>query len=101
MARGGNVNVGFSTMDFGDGKWSVRKKQFLRMVCLFETVFFTLGGTSLAPIYFAVSNRVPQSPPSMEVGGKYFIIFTYDVLTIISITKLSANYHRTITKMSL
>ena len=54
--EGGNVNVGFSTMDFGDGKWSVRKMRFLRMVCLFETVFLTLGGTSLAPIYFSVTS---------------------------------------------
>ena len=55
-------------MDFGDGKWSVRKKRLLRMVCLFETVFLTLGGKSLASIYFSVTSWVPYSPPSILVG---------------------------------
>ena len=62
MARGGNVNVGFSTMDFGDGKWSVRKKRFLRMVCLFETVFLHSEGQVSRQFIFqslAESHKVP------------------------------------------
>ena len=62
MARGGDVNVGFSTMDFGDGKWSVRKKRFLKTVCLFETIFFHSEGLLSRQLIFqslAESHKVP------------------------------------------
>ena len=48
------------------------------MVCQEKTIienglsvqnrFFTLGGTSLASIYFSVTSWVPYSPPSILVG---------------------------------
>ena len=30
MARGGDVNAGFSTMDFGDGKWFLPDRPFFK-----------------------------------------------------------------------
>ena len=61
--EGGDVNDGFSMMDFGDEKWSVRKKRLLTMVCLFETIFFkhSEGQVSRQLIFqsLAESHKVP------------------------------------------
>ena len=54
MARGGDVNVGFSTMDFGDGKWSVRKKRFLKNGLSGRNhFFFTPRDYSRANLFFS------------------------------------------------
>ena len=72
MARGGDVNVGFSTMDFGDGKWSVRKKRFLKTVCLEETIFFHSEGLLSRQFIFqslTESHKVPLLGANTEHGA--------------------------------
>ena len=63
MERGGDVNDGFSTMDFGEGKWSIRKKTIIENGLSVRNRFFehSEGQVSRQLIFqsLAESHKVP------------------------------------------
>ena len=86
MERGGDVNDGFSMMDFGDEKWSVRKKTIIENGLSVRIFFHSSGQVSRQFIFqsLAESHKVPLG------GGVGNICI--NLYQFVSQSFLSANY---------